>query len=82
MSPNSTSVIAALKSPAPRATREITGDGGAADRPRTRGRAEHEPTTTTRSSRMASLTVPPVPKWPRQDAIDLHRAFKGRRRRL
>ncbi|TVU05815.1 hypothetical protein EJB05_48999 [Eragrostis curvula] len=26
---------------------------------------------------MASLTVPPVPTWPRQDAIDLHRAFKG-----
>ncbi|KAF8702074.1 hypothetical protein HU200_033421 [Digitaria exilis] len=26
---------------------------------------------------MASLTVPPAPTWPRQDAIDLHRAFKG-----
>ncbi|CAL5002027.1 unnamed protein product [Urochloa decumbens] len=26
---------------------------------------------------MASLTVPPVPTCPRQDAIDLHRAFKG-----
>ncbi|GJN16199.1 hypothetical protein PR202_gb03162 [Eleusine coracana subsp. coracana] len=26
---------------------------------------------------MASLTVPPVPTWPRQDAIDLHKAFKG-----
>ncbi|KAL6862443.1 hypothetical protein ACP4OV_016784 [Aristida adscensionis] len=26
---------------------------------------------------MATLTVPPVPTWPRQDAIDLHRAFKG-----
>ncbi|WVZ92895.1 hypothetical protein U9M48_038929 [Paspalum notatum var. saurae] len=26
---------------------------------------------------MASLTVPPVPTCPRQDAIELHRAFKG-----
>lgn len=26
---------------------------------------------------MASLTVPPAPTWPRQDAVDLHRAFKG-----
>ncbi|KAL6596229.1 hypothetical protein ACP70R_047593 [Stipagrostis hirtigluma subsp. patula] len=26
---------------------------------------------------MASLTVPPVPPCPRQDAIDLHKAFKG-----
>ncbi|CAD6245088.1 unnamed protein product [Miscanthus lutarioriparius] len=26
---------------------------------------------------MASLTVPPVPTWPRQDAIDLHKAFQG-----
>jgi annexin A7/11 len=26
---------------------------------------------------MASLTVPPVPTWPRQDAIDLHKAFRG-----
>jgi hypothetical protein len=26
---------------------------------------------------MASLTLPPAPANPRQDAIDLHKAFKG-----
>ncbi|PWZ25993.1 Annexin D5 [Zea mays] len=26
---------------------------------------------------MASLTMPPMPAWPRQDAIDLHKAFRG-----
>lgn len=30
-----------------------------------------------RSPAMASLTLPPAPPNPRQDAIDLHKAFKG-----
>jgi hypothetical protein len=30
-----------------------------------------------RSPAMASLTLPPMPPNPRQDAIDLHKAFKG-----
>jgi hypothetical protein len=30
-----------------------------------------------REREMASLTVPPMPTSPRQDAIDLYKAFKG-----